>query len=284
MTAKKALGKGLGALIIEAPEDGQKAVLEVDIMKIEPGRQQPRKNFNDERLRELADSINQHGVIQPLIVKKEDGGFYSIIAGERRYRAARMAQLTTIPVIVRDMGESETLQTALIENIQRQDLNPVEEAACFRRLIDDYFFTQEGVAEKLGKSRGYVSNALNLLNLDGRVLDMIAGERLNASHGRVLLAAKDADRQVKFAEEAAKNAMSAKELEELIIADAEKKKDARNNKSAPAVNKYRREEDDLETILGAKVSIKDGKSKGRIEIEYYSPDDLERLLTIFKSI
>jgi len=284
MTAKKALGRGLGALIIEAPDDGQKAIIEADIMKIEPGKQQPRKNFNDERLRELADSISQHGVIQPLIVKREDGGFYSIIAGERRYRAARMAKLGTIPVIVKDMDESETLQTALIENIQRQDLNPVEEAQCFKRLIDDYFFTQEGVAEKLGKSRGYVANALSLLNLDGRVLEMIADERLNASHGRALLAVKDADRQVYFAEEAVNKALSVKELEELIKADVEKKRGRAENQTNPAVRKYRRAEEDLETILGAKVSIKDGKTKGRIEIEYYSPDDLERLLTIFKSI
>jgi len=285
MAQKKALGKGLAALITQpdAPHDAERGgVIEADVRRIEPNRQQPRKFFGEESLNELAESIRQHGVIQPLIVKQEEGGYYSIIAGERRYRAARAAKLDTVPVIVKDYGESETLQIALIENIQRQDLNPIEEASCFKRLADEYFFTREDIAAKINKSRGYVSNALGLLNLDRRVQDLLAEERLTASQARVLLKVTDAGKQFFYAEKAVTNGLSAAELEALIERETRAVETKKN--AAPVLRKYRYIEDDLKSILGTKVNIKDGKNKGRIEIEYYSAEELDRLLGLFKSL
>jgi ParB family chromosome partitioning protein len=289
MSGKKALGKGLAALISQpgsVAENGMSTnVTEIDIRKIEPNRQQPRKHFEEESLRELAESIKQYGIIQPLIVKEEDGGFFSIIAGERRYRAARIARLETVPVVVKDYNESETLQVALIENIQRQDLNPIEEALCFKRLIDEYFFTQENIAEKISKSRSMVSNALSLLNLGPRVQNLLAEERIPASHARVLLRVKDADVQFLLAEKVIEDNLSIRELEKLIVQyanEAEVPEKVAGKNKPDAV--YRHIEDDLKQILGTKVNIKDGKNKGRIEIEYYSPEELDRLLGMFKTM
>jgi len=287
MASKKALGKGLAALITQpdAPKGEEHGgVTEADILKIEPNRQQPRRYFDEESLRELAESIKQHGVIQPLIVNSEEDGRFSIIAGERRYRAARIAKLDTVPVIVKEYNEAETLQIALIENIQRQDLNPIEEAQCFRRLAEEYFFTREDIAAKINRSRGYVSNALGLLNLGERVRDMLTDERISASHARVLLKVRDDDKQFFYAERILAENLSLAGLEQLIARDeaaSEHKKSA-----ARTVNprKYRHIEEDLKNILGTKVSLRDAKNKGLIEIEYYSPEDLERLLGMFNSI
>jgi len=285
MAVKKALGRGLEALITQpdAPASDNSGVIEADIRKIEPNKQQPRKYFEDESLRELAESVKQHGIIQPLIVKQEEGGYYSIIAGERRYRAARIAKMETVPVIVKDYGDSETLQIALIENLQRQDLNPIEEAICFKRLADEYFFTREDIADKINKSRGYVSNALGLLNLGGRVQELLIEEKITASHGRLLTGVKDSDKQLYYAEKTAAENLPVNALEKLIVQDKEKSEAAK--KLAPVVNahKYRHIEEDLKNVFGTKVSIKDGKNKGHIEIEYYSPEELERILEIIKA-
>ena len=285
MAIKKGLGKGLGALISPmetASDENQAGTVEIDILKIEPGIQQPRKYFDEKSLRELAESMKQYGIIQPIIVKKEEGGFYSIIAGERRYRAARMAKLDTIPAIVKDYNESERLQIALIENIQRQDLNPIEEALCFKRLAEDYFFTQEDIAEKIGKSRSAISNALSLLNLDLRVQDYLIDGRIATSHARMLLFVKDGDKQLELAERIVNEDLRLSELEKII------KREEQENKAPPKQEdkprKYGYLEEDLKNILGTKVNIIDGKNKGRIEIEYYSEGDLDRLLGMFKEM
>ena len=286
MASKKGLGRGLGALITQpdAPRaDNPGGSVEIDILKIEPNRQQPRKYFGEEQLNELAESIKQHGLIQPLIVKSEEGGYYSIITGERRYRAARIAKLSTVPVIIKEYSESETLQIALIENIQRQDLNPIEEARCFKRLADEYFYTRENIADKINKSRGYVSNALSLLNLGERAAELLEDGRLPASHARMLTGVKNGEKQNELAEKTINEGLSLRALENLIKREQEKHEKEKPPQRADRY-KYRHLEDDLKNIFGTKVSIKDGKSKGFIEIEYYSPEELDRLLGLFKSI
>lgn len=306
---KKGLGKGLGALLdLETDEPGLQpaaaetspaqttqtdavskgGVLNVDIRKIEPNRQQPRQYFDEESLKELAESIKSFGVIQPLIVK-DCGSHYAIIAGERRFRAARMAKLTELPVIIKDYSEMETLQIALIENIQRQDLTPIEEAACYKRLIEDFFFSPEDIAEKIGKSKYAVTSAVHLLELDARVQQLVAEGRLTASHARVLLTVKDGDLQYECAQKAAEEGLSVRGTETAIAAAqkaaaASHKQKKTEEPSLEALTAFRHAEDELKTLFGAKVNIHHGKKKGKIEIEYYSQDELDRLLCLFKTL
>lgn len=290
--AKKALGKGLGALIAGAGAEQEHeaaavgaGVVEIDVNSIEPNKNQPRKYFDDEALRELADSLSEFGVIQPIIVKQEDG-YYSIVAGERRWRAARLAGLRAVPAIVKDYAEVDMLQIALIENIQRQDLNPIEEAMCYKRLVDEYFFTQEDIAAKLGKSRNSISYAMSLLNLDERVQNFIAEGKLTAGHGRPLGAVKDAVGQFELAERAIECGASVRETEKMVKAFLEAEKADAGERPAPKPKPaaYAHVENDLRHILGTKVSLRDGKDKGVIEIEYYSPEELDRLVGMFKKI
>ncbi len=282
---RKALGKGIGVLIpTENPENTQdkSGVIEVDINKIEPNKMQPRKYFDEDSLNELAESLKTFGIIQPLIVKEEEG-YYSIIAGERRWRAARIAKLKTLPVIIKEYNAVEMLQVALIENIQRKDLNPVEEALCYKRLIDEYFYSQEDVAEKVGKSRSTVSNAISLLNLDERVQNFIIEGKLSVAKGRALLALSNIDFQLELAEKIIDEDLSLKDIEKQIQLINQNSQAKKNNLPQKNTN-YLQAEQDLKHILGTKVLIKDGKNKGKIEIEYYSNDELDRLMSIFKSI
>ena len=302
--SRKGLGKGLGALLaveeveFTPPENrmlgdstGAAGVAQIDIRKIEPNRLQPRQYFDEASLDELAASIRTHGIIQPLILK-DCGEYYSIIAGERRFRAARRVNLDTVPAIIKDYTELETLQVALIENIQRQDLTPIEEAICYKRLMDDFFFSQEDIAAKIGKNRVAISNAVRLLDLDIRVQELVSAGQLTSSHARVLLAVKDADVQFEAAELIAEEDLSVRAAENLV-ADIllEPKEDPKQQPDVPVIPfqnqeiiaAYRRAEDELKTILGAKVSIMQGKKKGKIEIEYYSPEELDRLLGLLKA-
>lgn len=289
MALKKGLGRGLEALIstgpdeVEVQDQDRSGVVEVDILKIEPNSRQPRKYFDEEALRELAESIREFGVIQPIVVKDE-GSYYSIIAGERRWRAARLAKLSTVPVIIKDYNDLQILQVALIENIQRKDLNPIEEAACFRRLVDEYFYKREDIAEKIGRSRQYISNMLSLLALDTRVQDFIIEGKLTAFHGRALLLAREnPELQYKAADRIIEDGLSARAAEGLIksMLRAPQQMPEKNVTTAD----YSHAEQDLKTIFGTKVQIKDGKNnKGKIEIEYYSPDDLDRLLGLIKQL
>ncbi|MDR1531818.1 MAG: ParB/RepB/Spo0J family partition protein [Clostridiales bacterium] len=293
---KKGLGKGLDALIggpaaYIVTDDGG-AALELDINKIEPNREQPRKNFDEESLNELAVSITEFGIIQPLIVKEENG-YYSIVAGERRWRAARIARLAKVPVIIKDYTPMEMLQVALIENLQRKDLNPIEEALCYKRLAEELFFSQDDIAAKVGKSRNSISYAISLLNLTPRVQNFVAEGKLSAGHARALLPLGD-EEQFELSERVIEEGLSVRETEReakrMAAADPEpapgtqaaKPVKAKKRESGGAV--YNELEADLKNILGTRVSIRDGKNKGRIEIEYYSPDELDRIVGIFKKI
>ncbi len=286
MGVKKGLGKGLEALLgkttgAEEASPTQNGTLMADIRKIEPNTRQPRRYFDEDALNELAESIKAYGVIQPLIVK-DDGTHYTIIAGERRYRAARIAKLTEVPVIVKDYSDMEVLQIALIENIQRQDLTPIEEALCYRRLVDDFFYTPADIAEKIGKNKH--AGMLQLLSLDERVQDLAAEGRLTASHAKVLLQLDDGDDQLDAAEQIIDKGLSVRAAETLVAMMNREEKPAQPQMTEAVLTAYRRAEEDLKKVLGSKVNIKPGKKKGRIEIEYYSPDELERLLTVFKQI
>jgi len=296
---KSGLGRGLNALLDASRQDEKHdtetpsipgGVLKVDIRKIEPNKGQPRQYFNEAALEELAASMKEYGVISPLVVKK-DGERYIIIAGERRYRAARIAKLTEVPVIVKDYSDGDILQVALIENIQRQDLTPIEEALCYKRLMDDFFFSADDIATKVGKNKHAVISALHLLELDSRAQALAGEGKLTASHAKVLLSIEDGDLQIACAERIAQEGLSVRGAEALVLAalkeaaKLEKEpQEAEPELSEEVVYAYRRAEDDLKRVLGSKVSIRPGKKKGRIEIEYYSPDELERLLLMLGQV
>ena len=280
---KKGLGKGLGSLIPTAPEaeaaEVLSGVLEVDINKIEPNSNQPRKVFNEEALYELADSIKSMGIIQPIIVR-EEGGFYRIIAGERRWRAARIAKVNTVPVIVKEYTNQEVLQVALIENIQRQDLNPVEEAMCYKRLHDEFFFSYADIAEKVGKSRNSISAAVQILELDEATLKIVMDGGLLAGHGKILLSVENLEIRHDFAEKLIEEGISVKDAERILsgFIAGYSKADKKEVPKHTGTN-YEYLEKDLKSALGTKVIIKDGKNKGRIEIEYYSAEELDRIFS-----
>jgi len=288
---RRGLGKGLGALLSTdetdlTVEQSSADVNHVDIRKIEPNRGQPRQYFDQEALEELADSIRAYGVIQPLILK-DNGDHYSIIAGERRFRAARLANLDSVPAVIKDYTDLEILQIALVENIQRQDLTPIEEAQCYKRLMDEFFFSQEDIASKVGKSRAAISSAVRLLELDGRVQELVSDGRLTVSHARVLLAIKDGDSQLTVADQIVEGELSVR-ISEALVAEflredkEEPKRPEEFTTSEDRNAAYRQAEEELKALFGAKVSIMQGKKKGKIEIEYYSPEELDRLLNLFK--
>lgn len=287
----KGLGRGLGSLIADATDEmamgDSVKVIEVDINKIEPNKAQPRRNFDENSLIELAESIKELGVIQPLTVIKKDSG-YEIVAGERRWRAARIAQLKTVPVIVKSYSDIEKLEVALVENIQRENLNPLEEAITYKRFADEFGLNQEAIANKVGKSRAVVANAMRLLNLDGRVQTFVKEGKLSNGHARALLAINDGEVQFELAEKIIDDQISVRETEELVkIAnepieeDEAKKARVKNPEEARA---YLALAKDLKTIFGTKVNIKNGKKKGRIEIEYYSDDELDRIVGLIKKM
>ena len=293
--AKSGLGKGLGALIERTEADSPEAktnggVLMVDITKVEPSPLQPRQYFDEEALKELAESMKEFGIVQPLLVKDE-GEFYSIIAGERRYRAARMAKLTSVPVLVKEYTEMETLQVALIENIQRQDLTSIEEAVCYKRLMDDFFFSADEIAENLGKNKHAVISSLHLLELSQGARQFAADGKLTASHAKALLSVEDEEMQVEVARRIAEIGLSVRETESVIgslLKQAAKKAvTSDESKQAPDLNvseAYKKVENELLNLLGSKVVIVPGKKKGRIEIEFYGSEDLDRILEIFRKL
>lgn len=288
---KKGLGKGLGALIASEEKvesiETDTGVVEIDINKIEPGKNQPRKTFNKELLEDLAQSIREFGIIQPIVVNKKDN-FYTIIAGERRYRAGRIAKLKTIPAIIKNYDEMETLQVALIENIQREDLNPIEEALCYDKLVNFFFFKKEDIAKKVGKNRNTIGNIMSLLALDERVQNFIIEGKLTIGQGRKLLDIKDYDMQFELADKIIDNNLNIKETEKLVLSYLESLGKNENNveitDTNKSINTHKNIEDILKGILGTKVSIKDKNNKGKIEIEYYSEEELDRLICIFKNL
>ena len=256
----------------------------VKITKVEPNRTQPRKNFDEDSLIELADSIRQFGVLQPLLVQKK-GDYYEIIAGERRWRAAKMAGLKEIPVIIREYSHQEMVEIALIENIQRENLNPIEEAQAFKRLLEEFQLKQDEVAERVSKSRTAVTNSMRLLKLSSKVQEMVIADMISAGHARALLGISDEALQETTAMKVFDEKLSVRETEKLVknlVSPAKKIKTERNT-AEDAI--YESLEEKMKGIMGTKVSIQRKKNnKGKIEIEYYSRDELERIIELFESI
>lgn len=291
MAVKKGLGKGLDIMIpeqiIENTEEKSDNVSRetlIYVSDIEPNRSQPRKKFDEDALQELAESIKQYGVIQPLILQKKDK-YYEIIAGERRWRAARMAGLKEVPAIIKDYSPQEAVEIALIENIQREDLNPIEEAQTYQRLIQEFNLKQDEVAERVSKSRAAVTNSMRLLKLDERVQQMLIDEMLSSGHARALLAIENHEKQYNLAYRIFDEKLNVRETEKLVkhILSEKPRKEIAATKENDFI--YRELEEKIRGIIGTKVSIHAKKNnKGSIEIEYYSKDELERLIDIFESI
>ena len=301
MVKKSGLGKGLDSLIPSAgakksnpakSEVKKEVVVEkvvkkeevmLKITEVEPSREQPRKNFNEDALLELADSIKQFGIIQPLIVQKQDD-YYEIIAGERRWRAAKLAGLKEVPVIIKNYTEQERVEIALIENIQREDLNPIEEALAFRRLLTEFELKQDELAERVSKSRTAVTNSMRLLKLDERVQQMVVDEKISTGHARALLAVEDKEQQYTLANKIFDEKLSVRETERLM---KNFQKEKENKKSQKTENEfiYKGIEEKIKMILGTKDTVNHKKNnKGRIEIEYYSNEELERIMDLLESI
>jgi ParB family transcriptional regulator, chromosome partitioning protein len=292
MSVKKGLGRGLDIMIPEKivevdnkkKEDNVSRETFVPINNIEPNRSQPRKRFDEDALQELADSIKIYGIIQPLILQKK-GKLYEIIAGERRWRAARLAGLKEVPAIIKDYTPQEVVEIALIENIQREDLNAIEEAQTYQRLIQDFNLKQDEVAERVSKSRAAVTNSMRLLKLDYRVQQMVIDEMITSGHARALLAIEDNEKQYITACKIFDEKLSVRETEKLVknILAGKPQKEIETKVEDDFI--YRNIEDKIRSIIGTKVSIhKKQKNKGSIEIEYYSNEELERLIEVFDSI
>lgn len=310
---KKGLGKGLGAIFGEdvisreeeehkiresarkkgtsdpgntAQEDGTAGEQMVKVALIEPNQSQPRKKFDQEQMEELAESIKLHGVLQPLLVQKKDG-LYEIIAGERRWRAAKLAGLKEVPVVIRQYTPQESMEVALIENLQREDLNPIEEAKAYQRLIQEFGLKQEEIAAKVAKNRTTITNAMRLLKLDEGIQNMVIENVISSGHARALLGLEDPEMQLKAAKMIMEDKLSVRETERLVkrlIREAEEKdKPKKQEKNINFI--YQNLEERMKTVMGTKVTIHNkDKNKGRIEIEYYSEAELERIVEMIESI
>ena len=273
MAKKKGLGAGLGALLWEEPTLSAPQTL--PISRVEPRAGQPRTTFDEPALQELAGSIAEHGLLQPITVRALAGGYYQIIAGERRWRAARLAGLTEVPVRILDADDRTAQELALVENLQREDLNPLEEARGYRALMDEYGLTQEEVSRSVGKSRPAVANALRLLHLPETIAAMVETGQLTTGHARALLSIEDGALQAQAARQVVEKGLSVRQTEALA---AHLIKQPKEKKPAPAVDYAAQASEELGKVLGRKVHIVDGRKKGRIELEYYGADDREALL------
>lgn len=278
MATQKGLGKGLGALLGDFSEEAvQSSAYQIlPIYKVEPNPNQPRQDFDQEELQALADSISVHGVIQPLTVRALDSGYYQIIAGERRWRAARLANISEIPVVIIDADDKKAMELALIENLQRQDLNPVEEALGYQSLIEEYGLTQEEAAARVGKSRPAVANSLRLLGLCPQVLEKLKTGELTAGHARAILTLKTEKKQQEAAQKIIALALSVRQAETLC--KNMNKEPTPKKEEVFAVNYVAECEKNLSKHLGRGVKIINGKRKGRFELEFYGEEDLQKLL------
>lgn len=274
--AKNRLGKGLSALIPNNKTvSSEKEIINLKINEIYPNKDQPRKIFDQEKISVLSESIKNYGILQPIVVKKEEEG-YMIIAGERRFRAAKMAKLKEMPAVVKDLPIKDIMEIALIENLQREDLNAIEEAIAYKSLIENYKVTQEEISEAVGKSRPHITNTLRLLNLDDRVIKLIEEGQITPGHGKALLRIENKNIQYEIALRIIKETLSVREVENLSknMIDKKQQKSKKINKDPFIVNI----EDKLRDVFGTKVNILKGKKKGKIEIEYYSDEELEGIL------
>lgn len=274
---RRGLGSGLGALFGDDLTTGAEKEQTLPISRVEPRADQPRCAFDEEALLELSESIKQYGLIQPITVRKLDGGYYQIIAGERRWRASRMAGLTEVPVRIIEADDRRAMELALVENLQREDLNPIEEARGYRTLMDDYGLTQDQAAAAVGRSRPAVANALRLLALGEAVMAMVEDGRLSAGHARALLPIKDGEKQQELAEAIVQRGLSVRQTETLVSRMLKAKPEP-ENESSIIVDYVREVEKSLENALGRKVKLVDGKKGGRLEIEFYGADDREALI------
>ena len=312
--AKRGLGKGLGAffgeeVVQEVAKDQEnekkeitsdkeeKASVEeketenengeffVKISRIEPNREQPRKDFAEEQLQELADSIRQYGVLQPLLVQKK-GDLYEIIAGERRWRAAKLAGLKELPVVVREYGKQQAMEIALIENVQREDLNPIEEAIAYQRLMQEFQLKQEEIAERVSKNRSTITNSMRLLNLAPEIQQMLIDGLISSGHARALLAISDLEQQLALAERIIREHLSVREVEKAVKALGKAPKEKKKEKEDEALELiFKNLEERMKTVVGTKVNInRKDRSKGKIEIEYYSEAELERIVELIETI
>ena len=283
---KKGLGTGLGALFgDDVFEDNESELLNLPIAKVEPRQEQPREYFDEEALQELADSIAQYGLIQPITVRKLDTGYYQIIAGERRWRASRLAGLTEVPVRVIEADDRRTAELALVENLQREDLNPIEEAKGYRTLIEEYGLTQDEAARSVGKSRPALTNAMRLLSLSKPVLEMVEKGELSAGHARALIPISSESRQLEAAKAVVEKALSVRKTEELAARMAKEPKEEQPVRSREITVDYSAEvAQQLSLALGRKVKLTDGRKTGKIEIEFYGADDREALIEQLKSL
>ena len=282
---KKGLGTGLDALFGEDVfAEEQSELTTLPIAKVEPRKEQPREYFDEAALAELADSIEQFGLIQPIVVRKLDTGYYQIIAGERRWRASRMAGLTEVPVRIIEADDRRTAELALVENLQREDLNPIEEAKGYKTLIDVYGMTQEQAAKSVGRSRPAITNSMRLLSLTNEVMELVEKGKLSAGHARALVSITDGKKQLAAANEVIEKQLSVRKTEELAAKAAKATKSA-DEKPAPkgiTVDYAREVSTELTAKLGRRVVLTDGKKTGKIELEYYGSDDREALIEMLK--
>ena len=312
MAKRTGLGKGLGAIfgdeVMESAAEEQEAKhqakskkaqepekkeedsdigkeLMVKVTSIEPNREQPRKDFNEEAMGELAESMKVYGVLQPLLVQKK-GDYYEIIAGERRWRAAKLAGLKEVPVVIREYTKQQTMEIALIENVQREDLNAIEEAKAYQRLIQEFELKQEEIAARVGKSRVTITNSMRLLKLDERVQEMLIQNQITGGHARALLTVEDGELQYKLAGKIIAENLSVREIEKIVKSLSKKKNPKEKNVEAESLALIFRDlEERMKSAMGTKVSInRKDKNKGRVEIEYYSESELERIVELIESI
>ncbi|HPL98998.1 MAG TPA: ParB/RepB/Spo0J family partition protein [Bacillota bacterium] len=279
MISRRGLGKGLGALIPEGEESDRNSIVEIKITDIEANDKQPRKAFNDATLADLSESIKEHGVVQPIIVRKL-GSSYQIVAGERRWRAARLAGKKTIPAIIKECSNLEVMELALIENLQREDLNSIEEAMAYKSLIEEYNMTQEEISKKIGKSRPAIANSLRLLQLPQEIKNMIAEGKISQGHARALLSISGEKKQLDMAEKIIAQQLNVRQIEKLAKdTKQKKKKEVLTDAYQIEINQL---EERLRAVLGTKVTIHHRKNRGSIEIEYYSDEEFDRIFELLE--
>jgi len=283
MQPKKGLGRGLSALIPQGVFTGGRTIVNVDINKVIPNPRQPRTIFRDETLQELSESIKQKGIAQPILVRMRKGE-YELVAGERRLRAARLAGLTAVPAIVKDFTDEESLELSLIENLQREDLNPMDEAEAYQKLVEEFNLTQQEIAKRVGKARATVANMMRLLELPGEIKSALRQGEITTGHARALTSIEDKEKQFLVFRDVVKNGLSVRDIEVLVYgapqtkaARKTKKVEVRNIELQPLIEQ-------LSTYLGTKVKIHGTPQRGRIEVEYYSQEDLERLLELITGV
>ena len=276
---KRVLGRGISALIPEKEiKEAKESIIYLSIDQIKPNPYQPRENFGQEELEDLIASIKEKGIIQPVLVRSSPSG-YELIAGERRLRAAKSLHIKEIPAIIKEVKDEESLEIALIENIQRQNLNPIEEAQAYNHLVERFGFTQEKIAQTIGKARVSVTNTLRLLKLPAEVRELLRKNQLTFAHGKVLLELQEPAKQIDLAKQAASGRLSVKELEGLILPHPKARKPSKEKASG---GQHQHIQDELQQILGTKVKIVSGHKRGVMHIEFYSPDDLDRIYQVIK--